>query len=150
MASQVCKVARIDVSRDIHKFNEVYPLYFIVLSGPNNLLGRYSLKCLWPKEYEAFKNVCEPNVVSSHSGSLTNQITNKVNPRKMSDENMLASNSVQFNVNSNDATINVSSGSLTNKKPVERRYLRVLLSLFQLLQTQITLVVSLKTKSQNS
>ena len=86
LASQVCKVAQINVSRDIHEFNEVSPLYFIVLSGPNNLLGRHSLKCLWPKEYEAFKNVCEPNVVSSHSGSLTNQITNKVKPRKMSDE----------------------------------------------------------------
>ena len=122
LASQVCKVAQINVSRDINKFNEVYPLYFIVLSGPNNLLGRHSLQCLWPKEYEAFKNVCEPNVVSSHSGSLAIKIPNVGRPMKMSDENRLASNSVQLNVNSNDTTINASSSSLTNRKPVENSY----------------------------
>ena len=60
LASQVCKIAQINVSRDSNKFNDVHSLYFVVLSGPNNLLGRHSLQCLWPKEYEAFKNVCEP------------------------------------------------------------------------------------------
>ena len=87
LASQVCEIAQINVSRDINKFNDVHSLYFVVLSGPNNLLGRHSLQCLWPKEYEKLKNVCEQKVVSSHRGSLTIKIPNVGRPTKMSEVN---------------------------------------------------------------
>ena len=100
LASQVCKVAQINVSRDINKFNDVHSLYFVVLSGPNNLLGRHSLQCLWPKEYEKLKNVCGQNVVSTHRGSMTMKIPNNGRPTKMSE-------------------LNVSSSSLNIRKPVD-------------------------------
>ena len=100
LASQVCKVAQINVSRDINNFNDVHSLYFVVLSGPNNLLGRHSLQCLWPKEYEKLKNVCGQNVVSTHRGSMTMKIPNKGRPAKMSE-------------------LNVSSSSLNIRKPVD-------------------------------
>ena len=80
LASQVCKVAQINVSRDINNFNDVHSLYFVVLSGPNNLLGRHSLQCLWPKEYEKLKNVCGQNVVSTHRGSMTMKIPDNGRP----------------------------------------------------------------------
>ena len=84
LASQVCKVAQINVSRDINNFNDVHSLYFVVLSGPNNLLGRHSLQCLWPKEYEKLKNVCGQNVVSTHRGSMTMKIPHNGRPPEIS------------------------------------------------------------------
>ena len=100
LASQVCKVAQINVSRDINNFNDIHSLYFVVLAGPNNLLGRHSLQCLWPKEYEKLKNVCGQNVVSTHRGSMTMKIPNKGRPAKISE-------------------LNVSSSSLNIRKPVD-------------------------------
>ena len=46
MASQECKVVQINVPRDLSNFNDVIPLTFLVLSVPNNLIGRYSLELL--------------------------------------------------------------------------------------------------------
>ena len=100
LASQVCKIAQINVSRDINNFNDIHSLYFVVLSGPNNLLGRHSLQCLWPKEYEKLKNVCGQKVVCSHRGSMSMKIPNNGRPTKMPE-------------------VNISSSSLIIRKPVE-------------------------------
>ena len=40
------KMVQINVSCDLNKFETVYPLTFLVLEGPNNLIGRHSLQRL--------------------------------------------------------------------------------------------------------
>ena len=61
LADQVCPVVQLTVSTDLHKLsNKPLALTFLVVKGPNNLVGRHSLACLWPTEFKAFKNAtCE-------------------------------------------------------------------------------------------
>ena len=33
--------------------------HFYVMKGPHNLLGRYGMKCIWPREYGALAAVAE-------------------------------------------------------------------------------------------
>ena len=49
IAPQECKVIQIKVSRDLSNFTDAIPLTFLVVSGPNNLIGRHSLERLWPR-----------------------------------------------------------------------------------------------------
>ena len=102
-----CKVVQIHVSSDLKKFETVYPLTFLVLEGPNNLIGRHSLQRLWPKEFNAFKNKCEPKVVNTVSG------TNKVS---VGDKNP-----IETPENNSTNEVKATSGSLTNEKPVENK-----------------------------
>ena len=77
IASQECKVIQINVSRDLTNFRDNIPLTFLVVAGPNNLIGRHSLELLWPKEFQAFKNVtgrnvCQPKVSQHTEEPATN------------------------------------------------------------------------------
>ena len=105
-----CKVVQIHVSCDLKKFETVYPLTFLVLEGPNNLIGRHSLQRLWPKEFNAFKNKCEPEVVSTVSG------TNKVS---VDDKNPMETPENNSKTASGPEGVNAAYGSLTNRKPVD-------------------------------
>ena len=90
IASQECKVVQINVSRDLSNFNESFPLTFLVVTGPNNLIGRHSLERLWPREFKAFKNVTGKNVCQP----------------KVSQTNTCVKEPVTNSDNSNDAIIN--------------------------------------------
>ena len=87
-----------------------------ILSGPNNLMGRHSLERLWPNEFKAFKNVCEPKVVNTNSGSLTNKISVQEKPMKKSDDKILAnSNSVQSDINAHSDINALTSAKVTKE-----------------------------------
>merc|ERR1739842_2550 len=62
IAPQECKVIQVNVSKSLNEFNEVYPLTFLVVSGPNNLIGRYSLERLWPEQFKALVTITSQNV----------------------------------------------------------------------------------------
>ena len=62
IASQECPVVQINVSTDLHDFKNSFPLTFLVVKGPNNLIGRHSLERLWPTEFLAFKNITGKNI----------------------------------------------------------------------------------------
>ena len=55
VASQDCPVAQIHVSTDVNKFSNNMPLSFLVVKGPNCLIGRHSLARLWPSEFARFR-----------------------------------------------------------------------------------------------
>ena len=55
LASQECPVIQLNVSTDLEKFSKPLALTFLVVKGPNNLVGRHSLARLWPTEFKAFK-----------------------------------------------------------------------------------------------
>ena len=57
MAGQDCPVVQLNVSTNVHKFSNDLALTFLVVRGPNNLLGRHSLARLWPNEFENFKQI---------------------------------------------------------------------------------------------
>ena len=62
MAEQECQVVQIFVSTELNKFTDAKPLTFLVVNGPNNLVGRYSLELLFPAEFAAFKDVTCKNM----------------------------------------------------------------------------------------
>ena len=76
IASQECKVVQINVSRDLSNFNDAIPLTFLVVTGPNNLIGRHSLERLWPREFKAFKNVTGKNVCQPKVGQTNTMSRN--------------------------------------------------------------------------
>ena len=60
MAGQNCPVVQLNVSTDLHKFTNNLALTFLVVKGPNNLIGRHSIARLWPREFERFRQAtCE-------------------------------------------------------------------------------------------
>ena len=61
LANQNCKIVQIHVSTDLENSAKLFPLTFLVVKGPNNLIGRHSLARLWPKEFEQFKAVATNN-----------------------------------------------------------------------------------------
>lgn len=62
MAEQECQVVQIFVSTELSKFTDPKPLTFLVVNGPNNLVGRYSLELLFPTEFNAFKDATCQNM----------------------------------------------------------------------------------------
>ena len=62
VASQVCKIVQINVSRILNKFSNSVPLTFLVVKGPHCLIGRHSLQKLYPRQFNAFKQVTSQNV----------------------------------------------------------------------------------------
>ena len=76
MADQECPVVQLNVSTDLHKFSKPLALTFLVVKGPNNLVGRHSLARLWPTEFKAFKETtCKNYGISKSSNVLaSNQI----------------------------------------------------------------------------
>ena len=74
VASQDCPVAQIHVSTDVNKFSKHnMALSFLVVNGPNCLIGRHSLARLWPSEVARFREkTCENYKILSTFG-LTNR-----------------------------------------------------------------------------
>ena len=55
LADQECTVVQITVSTDLyHVTNNPFDLTFLVVDGPNNLVGRHALASMWPVEFKAF------------------------------------------------------------------------------------------------
>ena len=50
-----CPVVQINVSSDLQDFSNPVALTFLVVKGPNCLIGRHSLEHLWPAELLALK-----------------------------------------------------------------------------------------------
>ena len=64
LADQECPVVQLTVSTDLHKLsNKPIPLTFLVVDGPNNLVGRHALARMWPAEFQALKNATTENFV---------------------------------------------------------------------------------------
>ena len=76
LANQECPVVQLNVSTDLQKFSKPLALTFLVVRGPNNLVGRHSLARLWPTEFKAFKETtCKNYGISKSSNVLaSNQI----------------------------------------------------------------------------
>ena len=113
IAQQLCKVAQINVSRSMPEFKNPIPLTFLVVSGPNNLLGRHSLERLWPREFNAFKNVTSVGVDASnqprlnHAGACVTNSVAEVSPRETVNKKQVKTCSgSQKSSNNNSVVIN--------------------------------------------
>ncbi|MCP4393655.1 MAG: retroviral-like aspartic protease, partial [Alphaproteobacteria bacterium] len=78
MATQDCQVVQLNVSTDLHKFTKPLALTFLVVRGPNNLIGRHSLARLWPTEFERFKQATCKNFKIGNSENKSNSC-NQIN-----------------------------------------------------------------------
>ncbi|CAL4061377.1 unnamed protein product, partial [Meganyctiphanes norvegica] len=75
MADQECPVVQLNVSTDLYKFSKPLALTFLVVKGPNNLVGRHSIARLWPTEFKAFKETtCKNYGISKKSVVQSNEI----------------------------------------------------------------------------
>ena len=67
LADQVCPVVQLDVSTDLDKLsNSPLSLTFLVVNGPNNLIGRHALALMWPTEFNRFKQATCANFVKPY------------------------------------------------------------------------------------
>jgi hypothetical protein len=77
MAPQECPVVQLRVSTDLCGFTNPLALTFLVVKGPNNLVGRHSIAKLWPTAFRDFKNnTC--NNQSSNARVETKQVSGPV------------------------------------------------------------------------
>ena len=74
LADQECPVVQLNVSTDLQKLTKPLALTFLVVKGPNNLVGRHSLARLWPTEFKAFKDATCENFGTSISSHVINAI----------------------------------------------------------------------------
>ena len=58
------------MSTDLEKFTKPLALTFLVVKGPNNLVGRHSLARLWPAEFKAFKDATCENFGTNKSSQI--------------------------------------------------------------------------------
>ena len=65
VSSQECPVVQLNVSTNLRHLENPIMLTFLVVNGPNNLVGRHSLARLWPSAFEQFKNSTTQNVAIS-------------------------------------------------------------------------------------
>ena len=79
MASQDCQVVQLNVSTDLHKFTNPLALTFLVVKGPNNLIGRHSLARLWPREFERFKQATCENFKIIGNSEIKSNSCNQIN-----------------------------------------------------------------------
>ena len=82
LADQECTVVQITVSTDLyHVTNNPFDLTFLVVDGPNNLVGRHALASMWPVEFKAFKDVTTANFVEKfpYEEYAVNCITENIN-----------------------------------------------------------------------
>ena len=64
LSDQVCTAVQINVSTDLyHVTNNPFDLTFLVVDGPNNLIGRHAPASMWPVEFQAFKEATTANFV---------------------------------------------------------------------------------------
>ena len=109
VASQECPVVQLNISSDLDKFSNPIALTFLVVKGPNNLVGRHSLARLWPSDFQRFKNsTCSNIVKSSNVGNSANGNINSVNVGK----------SANKNVNSDKVDYTKSKSNFKTKNPV--------------------------------
>merc|ERR1711954_522425 len=96
VASQDCPVAQIKVSTDVNKFsNHNMALSFLVVKGPNCLIGRHNLARLWPSEFARFREkTCENYKIfgSTDVKSTTCSQINKV--EQLSESEVITSSQV--------------------------------------------------------
>ena len=79
MAGQQCPVVQINVSTDIFKFTNNMPLTFLVVKGPNCLIGRHSLAKMWPTEFKMFKqSTCENKKVYDNLKICAKKVTTQL------------------------------------------------------------------------
>ena len=65
VAPQECPVVQLNVSTNLRHLVDPIMLTFLVVKGPNNLIGRHSLARLWQEAFERFKNsTCENLAIS--------------------------------------------------------------------------------------
>ena len=57
---------------DFQKLTKPLALTFLVVKGPNNLVGRHSLARLWPTEFKAFKESTCKNYGTTKSFNVIN------------------------------------------------------------------------------
>ena len=123
------------LSTNLNKNANLCPHTFIVVSGPNNLIGRHSLARLWPEEFNKFKavatsnynlgsakddNKCDINVINkaqiSNVSVKTDKIVkfgNVVKPDKIDkSDNPVKSNKVK-----SDQKVKVANDTKTISKP---------------------------------
>ena len=86
LANQNCKVVQIHVSNNLNKNAKLIPVTFIVVKGPNSLLGRHTLARLWPREFEQFKTVATNNYklgLPKNNNESKSLIVNKTQANKV-------------------------------------------------------------------
>ena len=72
LASQKCQVVQIRLSRNLRHFKDYVTVTFLVVKGPNNLIGRFSIEKLWPHEFNALKHITGANVCKAQAqGTFT-------------------------------------------------------------------------------
>ena len=68
LAEQVCPVVQLEVSTDLDNMsNNPLSLTFLVVEGPNNLIGRHALARMWPNKFNRFKQATCANFVKPYS-----------------------------------------------------------------------------------
>ena len=118
MADQECPVVQIGVSKDIFKFSDNMPLTFLVVKGPNCLIGRHSLAKMWPTEFSMFKqSTCENKKVYDN---LKTAGVNKVSNQLASDclHQHVDHASSEPNINKVSSVHNLQSQTVNNLKTV--------------------------------
>ena len=102
LADQNCQIVQIHVSTNLENSAKLFPLTFLVVKGPNNLIGRHSLARLWPKEFERFKAVTTDNYNIALSNLNNKKSKSKnVNKSQINFVNQINSDSQINKVNSN-------------------------------------------------
>ena len=62
ISSEYCKIVQKNVSRNLNDFKNPIPLTFLVITGPNCLIGCHGLLMLYPRQLKAFKNATGQNL----------------------------------------------------------------------------------------
>ena len=70
----------------MYKFTNPLALTFLVVKGPNNLIGRHSLARLWPREFERFREATCENFKIGNTESKSNSY-NQINLTKVDGDN---------------------------------------------------------------
>ena len=113
MADQECPVVQIKVSTDLRDFSNPLALTFLVVKGPNNLVGRHSLEHLWPAEFLAFKQVTCKNMCQTQVSQITH-VNTSVPTNIESTVNVCKSSSKCKNKNKNKVS-KVQNSKISNR-----------------------------------
>ena len=116
MASQDCPVVQLKVSTDVHKFTNNLALTFLVVKGPNNLIGRHSLARLWPREFERFKQVTCKNYKILGNTEIKSTNCNQINKVEHNNANVNSVFNAAQQQNSSQDYSNVNSVSNVKSK----------------------------------
>ena len=90
LSSQNCHVVQLMLSTNLNKNAKLSPYTFIVVKGPNNLIGRHTLARLWLEEFDKFKSVATSNyklALPKNADKCDVQIVNKAQINNVSVKN---------------------------------------------------------------